>query len=334
MTNKKQIQSLQSTYEDYFYIGAAVNERSMKDNQELIKTHYNSLTSENDMKFGLLQPKEGIFTFDKADKLVAFADEHKMNLRGHTLVWHNQTSDWIFTNEDGTQVNRETLLQRMKTHIDTVLGRYQGRFYSWDVVNEAISDDEGVYLRPSKWLEIIGEDFIAKAFEYAHQADPNATLFYNDYNESNPEKSKKIYRLVKSLLEQGVPIHGVGLQAHWNLYQPSMDDIKAAIELYASLGVQLQITEMDVSMFAHEDKRTDVVHPTEEMLELQAERYEQFFKLFREYKDSISSVTFWGASDAYTWLNNFPVRGRKNWPFVFDKNDEPKKAYWKISDFK
>lgn len=285
------------------------------------------------MKFDRLQPKEDQYRFEKADEMIAFANQNGKKVRGHTLVWHNQTSDWIFKNEDGSMVDRENLLQRMKKHITTVMERYRGRIYSWDVVNEAASDSGVNLLRDSKWLEIIGEDFIDKAFEYAHEADPNATLFYNDYNESNPEKRDKIYTMAKGLVERGVPIHGIGLQAHWNLTSPTYDDIRQAIEKYASLGLQIQITEMDVSVFDHEDKRIDLTEMTEEMKAIQAERYGQFFKLLREYKDVISAVTFWGVADEYTWLDNFPVTGRKNWPFIFDQNHQPKDSFWKIVDF-
>nr|CAA84631.1 endo-beta-1,4-xylanase [Bacillus sp.] [Bacillus sp. (in: firmicutes)] len=327
MNQQLNIPNLYEIYKDFFSIGAAVNSKTLESEKELLKKHYNSLTAENEMKFELLQPEQGNFNFTQADKLVAFANEHNMKLRGHTLVWHNQTTGWLFQNSDGTQVNRETLLQRMEAHISTVLGRYKGQFYSWDVVNEAISDDDSEYLRKSKWLDIIGEDFIAKAFEFAHQADPNASLFYNDYNESHPNKRERIYRLVKSLLDKDVPIHGVGLQAHWNVHDPSLDDIRAAIERYASLGIQLQITEMDVSMFSWDNRRADLTQPTEKMLNLQEERYDQFFQLFREYKDVISNVTFWGANDSYTWLNDFPVRGRKNWPFIFDEKGDPQRVF-------
>lgn len=155
-------------------------------------------------------------------------------------------------------------------------------------------------------------------------------MFYNDYNESHPLKRDKIYKLVKSLLEQGVPIHGVGLQAHWNLYDPSLEDIRAAIEKYASLGLQLQLTELDVSMFRFDDRRMDLKAVPAELLELQADRYEAMFALLREYRDVISSVTFWGAADDYTWLDDFPVRGRKNWPFLFDEGHKPKPAFHRI----
>lgn len=172
---------------------------------------------------------------------------------------------------------------------------------------------------------------IAKAFEYAHEADPNALLFYNDYNESQPQKRDKIYTLVKSLLEQGVPIHGIGLQAHWNLFDPALDDVRAAIEKYASLGLQLQLTELDISVFRFDDRRTDLAAPEPGMLERQAERYEAVFRLLREYRGVISAVTFWGAADDYTWLDDFPVRGRKNWPFLFDARHRPKPAYDRVA---
>jgi endo-1,4-beta-xylanase len=211
--------------------------------------------------------------------------------------------------------------------------RYKGTIFCWDVVNEAVTDEGPELYRPTKWLDIIGEDYIEKAFEFAHEADPDALLFYNDYNESNPQKREKIYKLVKSLVDKGVPIHGVGLQAHWNLVNPSLEDMRTAIERYASLGLKLHLTELDVSVFNHEDKRTDLTEPTPEMLELQAERYHQVFHLLREYRDSITSVTFWGAADDYSWLSDFPVKARKNWPFLFDENHQPKDSFWKVVQF-
>lgn len=333
MTNRANIPSLHEVYKDHFLIGAAVTPNTIQSQGDLLKKHFNSITAENEMKPVSVQPKEGQFQFEDADKLMAFAEANNMELRGHTLVWHNQSPNWMFENEDGTPASRELLLQRMKDHIDTVVKRYKGRIYCWDVVNEAIEDKRESYLRESKWLNQVGEDFIAKAFQFAHEADEDALLFYNDYNESNPVKREKIYKLVKSLLDQDIPIHGVGLQGHWNIHGPELTDIRAAIELYASLGLKLHYTEMDISVFNHDDKRTDLSAPTEEMLELQAQRYEQVFEIFREYKDVITNITFWGAADDYTWLDNFPVRGRKNWPFVFDTNQQPKESFWKIVKF-
>lgn len=332
MENKtnSSVPKLYEAFKQSFDIGAAVNPHTINQTGELIAKHYNSITAENEMKFASVHPTEDTYTFEKADQIVAFARSNGMKMRGHTLVWHNQTTEWLFQEADGSPVSRERLYERLKSHIDTVVKRYKGDIYAWDVVNEVITDEGADPLRPSKWLDIAGPGFIAKAFEFAHEADPKAQLFYNDYNESNPMKRDKIYNLVKSLLEQGVPVHGIGLQAHWSLYSPGLDDIRAAIEKYASLGLRLQLTELDVSMFRHDDLRTDLVHPTEEMLELQEKRYEQLFNLLREYGTHIDAVTFWGAADDYTWLSGFPVRGRKNWPLLFNESHEPKGSFWRV----
>lgn len=323
--------ALKQLFTDDFKIGAAVNPATIRTQESLLAYHFDSITAENEMKFVSVHPEEQTYTFEAADRLAEFARAHGMAMRGHTLVWHNQTSDWLFQDSQGGTVSKEVLLRRVREHIHTVVGRYKNDIYAWDVVNEVIADEGEALLRTSKWTEIAGSDFIAKAFEYAHEADPQALLFYNDYNESNPHKRDKIYTLVQSLLEQGVPIHGIGLQAHWNLYDPSLDEIRAAIEKYASLGLQLQLTELDVSMFRFEERRTDLTSPEPVMLELQAERYEAVFRLLMEYREVISGVTFWGAADDYTWLDDFPVRGRKNWPFLFDTAYHPKPAFDRVA---
>ncbi|SDC21450.1 endo-1,4-beta-xylanase [Pelagirhabdus alkalitolerans] len=321
------MKALKEHFKDEFLIGAAVNQNTIDQDADLLKTQFNSITAENEMKFEEIHPEPGQYDFTIADRFLKFAEDHDIKMRGHTLVWHNQTPDWFFKDDKGEDVSRDELLDRMKQHIKTVMTRYKGRIYAWDVVNEAVSDDEGVELRPSKWLEIIGEDFIDYAFQFAHEADPDALLFYNDYNESNPDKRGKIYRLVDGLIKRDVPISGIGLQAHWNLYEPSYHDIDTALKRYSELGLTLHITEMDVSMFAFKDKRTDVLKPTEEMLDLQAKRYKEFFGLFKKYQEHISCVTFWGISDRYTWLSDFPVKGRINWPFLFDEKGKPKSSF-------
>jgi endo-1,4-beta-xylanase len=325
---------LRELFREDWLVGAAVNRDTIVSHADLLDVHFNSVTPENEMKFASLHPAENVYAFDDADAIVRFARERGMNVRGHTLVWHNQTPDWVFS-EDGDPdrpADRDTLLARMKAHIDTVVRRYRGDVYAWDVVNEAVADEGPDVLRDTKWLRIAGEAYIAKAFEYAHEADPDALLFYNDYNECQPAKREKIYGLVRSLLERGVPVHGIGMQAHWNLFTPAPDDIRAAIERYASLGVQVQITEMDVSVYGHEDRRTDLREPTGEMLRLQEERYRQFFAVFREYRDVISGVTFWGVADDRTWLDHFPVRSRKNWPLLFDTRHRPKAAFRAVAE--
>ncbi|MBW5447696.1 1,4-beta-xylanase [Cohnella sp. CFH 77786] len=322
--------SLCRVYEDRFRIGAAVNPWTLAKQQALLRRHFNSLTAENEMKFERIHPLEDRYDFTAADALMAFAEEGGMAVRGHTLVWHNQTPAWVFKGPDGEPVDRTTLLGRMRSHIHAVVGRYKGRIYAWDAVNEAVADEGDDLLRESPWRSIAGDDYIGKAFEYAHEADPDCRLFYNDYNESFPAKREKIYRLVEELKRDNVPIHGVGMQAHWNLFSPGLDDIREAIERYASLGLEIHITELDMSVFAFEDRRTDLQRPTEEMQRLQEERYASVFALFREYAAYIKSVTFWGAADDYTWLDGFPVKGRKNWPFLFDELHRPKGAFWDV----
>ncbi|OCT15369.1 1,4-beta-xylanase [Paenibacillus pectinilyticus] len=322
--------SLYQAFQGQFKIGAAVSTATLRSSGDFIAKHYNSITAENQMKFEHVQPQEGLYTFEAADAIFDFAASHGIAVRGHTLVWHNQTPDWVFEGPDGGPASKELLLSRLKAHIHTVVGRYKGRVYAWDVVNEAIEDKQDLVMRNTKWLELIGEDYLRHAFQMAHEADPKALLFYNDYNEITPVKRDKIYNLVRSLLNQDVPIHGIGMQAHWSIYGPPLEEIKQAIELYASLGVQLHITEMDLSMFVHEDTRTDLLAPTEQMLELQQQRYEDIFRLLRSYSDVLTSVTFWGAADDHTWLDQFPVRGRKNWPLLFQEDHTPKPAYWRL----
>ena len=328
MNNK--VPNLHEAFNEIFRIGAAVSTKTIRSEGDFIARHYNSITAENQMKFEEIHPEEDRYTFEAADEIMDFALQNGIAVRGHTMVWHNQTSDWVFESPSGGPASRELVLLRMQEHIRTVASRYKGRVYAWDVVNEAIEDKAELVMRSTKWLEILGEDYIRYAFEAAHEADPNALLFYNDYNETEPVKRDKIYNLVRSLKEKGVPIHGIGMQGHWNIHGPSLDEIRQAIELYASLDLELHITELDLSMFHFDDRRTDLTVPTEQMVELQQQRYEEIFGLFKEYRDVITSVTFWGAADNYTWLDNFPVRGRKNWPFLFDGEFQPKQAFWRV----
>jgi endo-1,4-beta-xylanase len=236
----------------------------------------------------------------------------------------------------GNTVSKEVLLQRMKDHITAVVSRYKGKIYAWDVVNEAISDKRDEYLRPSKFLEIIGEEYIAKAFQWAHEADPKAQLFYNDYNEISPVKREKMYRLVKSLKDAGVPIHGVGLQAHWAVNEPSRGQLDSTLQQFADLGIKMQITELDISVYAKEhDARSRRAEDsqtafTAEREQQQRDVYKMSFELFRKYQRHISGVTFWNISDRTSWLDNFPVQNRKDYPLLFDKDLKPKQAYWDV----
>jgi endo-1,4-beta-xylanase len=259
-------------------------------------------------------------------------------MRGHALVWHQQTGDWIFKAQDAGQVSKEELLQRMKNHIDTVVSRYKGTIYAWDVVNEAIADNPEEFLRASEWYEILGEDFIIKAFEYAHQADPEAKLFYNDYNAIIPEKRDRIYKLLKMLVDRDVPIDGVGIQGHWSIYSPSEEELRKAMDMYSSLGLEVQITELDVSLYPWEKERREMREDesdefTPELQEKQIEKYKIFFEVFRDYKEVMTGLTFWNIADAYSWLDYYPVPGRKNYPLLFDEDYEPKEVYYEVIEF-
>ena len=329
---------LKDYYKDYFMMGAAVTPRSLHgDDSALIVQHFNSLTAENAMKMGPIHPGENEYNWKDADSIVAFAKKHKLKMRGHTLCWHTQTPPWIFKNDKGDTVSKEVLLQRLKTHITEVVTRYKDHVYGWDVVNEAIDDNDSVFYRNTAWYRICGEEFIAKAFEYAHAADPKAVLFYSDYNTENPRKREKILKLVKDLKDRGIPIHGVGLQGHWSISHPPGDEIEKSIQQFSALGLQVQITELDVSVYPGRQggqigqaQRDTASVFTEEMETKQREKYKTAFEVFRKYRKVVTGVTFWNVSDRYSWLDR---RGRKNYPLLFDMDRKPKKAYWDVVNF-
>lgn len=326
---------LRDYYQDYFPIGVAVTPEQVKDpvQSQMIRRQFNSLTAENAMKMGPLHPQEHRYFWNDADTIVNFAVNNGLKVRGHALCWHNQAPAWMFTDKDGKQVSKEVLLERLREHIHTVVGRYKGRVYAWDVVNEAVSDNPKEMLRNSLWYQICGEEFISKAFEYAHEADPNAVLFYNDYSTESPGKRQRIFQLLKSLLDKKIPVHAIGLQGHWSINYPSPELLGQTIEQFAGLGLKVQVTEMDVSVYANDKEKQVVAGLTPELDKRQSEQYQKLFGTLRKFKDSITGVTFWNLSDRASWLDNFPVRGRKDYPLLFDKELKPKQAYWKIVDF-
>lgn len=337
---KKTNLGLKDYYQHYFNIGVAVSAQTIKGEQgALLLKEFNSITPENAMKMQSIHPSEDFYNWTEADALVNFALDNKIKIRGHTLCWHEQVPAWIFKNSSGGQVDKAVLLKRLKDHITTVVGRYKGKVYAWDVVNEVIGDEDGQYLRPSLWKEICGEEFIAKAFEYAHEADPEALLFYNDYNSERPEKRAKIYKMLKKLVDNKVPIHGIGLQGHWSIYEPSSNELRETIKLYSALGLQVQITELDVSIYKWEKNLRKKIpgEPdslTRRLEKKQVEQYDRIFSVLREFKSEITGVTFWNLSDRSTWLDRYPVPGRKNYPLLFDQNLQRKKAYWAVVDFR
>ena len=343
-TQQQQIKNpkkgLKDYYKKYFPIGVAVRPSDLRNGEEknLILKEFNSITAENAMKMAPLQPAENRFFWRDADSIVAFGVRNKLNVRGHTLCWHAQAPNWMFTDSSGNQASKELLLKRLKNHIQTVVNRYKGKVYAWDVVNEVIADDT-TFLRKSKWFQITGDEFIEKAFEYAHEADPKAILFYNDYNTEIPAKREKIFRLLKNLLDKGVPVHGVGLQAHWSISSPSKEELEKSIQMFSSLGLQIPFTELDVSVYSGrqggqliQGQRRQMETPvfTAEMEQQQLEKYKMVFEVFRKYRKNITGVTFWNLSDKYSWLDG---RGRKNYPLLYDANLKPKKVYNEVVKF-
>lgn len=340
--------SLKEAFSEKFYIGTALNIPQIigKDSStmEVVKKHFNSIVAENCMKSGMIQRSEGEFDFDMADQFVKFGEENDMFIIGHTLIWHSQAPRWFFTDEEGNQVTREVLIERMKNHINTVVSRYKGRVKGWDVVNEAILDDGS--FRKSKFYEIIGEDFIKLAFQFAHEADPEAELYYNDYSMAEPGKRSGVVKMVKNLQEQGVKIDAIGMQGHIGLDNPPIQEFEKSIETYSGLGLKVMVTELELTVLpmpdwsAGAEISTDYeyqkeLNPYTEGLPdsvnvLFENRYLDFFNLFIKHQDVISRVTLWGVNDNNSWKNNWPVRGRTDYPLLFDRNNEPKPVVDKI----
>ena len=334
--------TLKEAYQGKFYIGTALNTPQILEKDEavvnVIKENFNAIVAENCMKGGPMQPEEGKFNFELSDKFVEFGVKNNMYITGHCLIWHSQAPRWFFTDSLENQVSPEVLKERMRTHIYTVMGRYKGKIKGWDVVNEAINDD-GSY-RNSKFYQILGEDFIKYAFQYAHEADPDCELYYNDYSESIPAKRDGIAAMVKKLKDDGIRIDAMGMQCHIGLDYPSLEEYEAAIQTYSAQGVKVMVTEMEISVLPMPvrnlgaDIATNVEYqeklnpytkglPDSVSLVL-AERYAEFFKLFLKYDDAFTRVTLWGVNDGNSWKNGFPVRGRTDYPLLFDRNNQPK----------
>lgn len=321
------MESLKDKYKDYFLIGTAVDHMNIETEKELLIEQFNSITCENQMKFGCVFTKENTYKLKRADKIYNFAKENGMSIRGHNLVWHNQTPYHIF-NETPNKVE-----EIFRNHIRTMNEHYGDVIKNWDVVNEAIEDKSECYLRKSVWKEKFGEEYIKKVFTIAREELPESTgLFYNDYNEYIPEKRNKIVRLIKELNSENKLVDGIGMQCHVNLYYPTIDLMRETLEIYAELGLRIHITEMDLSFYSFDDK-SKMHYPEKELEEKHAKLYGEYFSLFREFKDYIDNVTLWGVTDNYTWLDNFPVIGRKNWPLLFGVDGRPKEAFYRVMDF-
>jgi len=329
--------SLKDAFKKDFYIGTAVAYDQISGKNEnsvaLIESQFNSITSENCLKWDFVHPKPNVYEFEKADEFVAFGEKNKMFIVGHVLIYQEQVPDWVFQDSSGNNVDRRTLLNRMREHILAVVGRYKGRINAWQVVNEAIGSDGR--MRNNKWLEIIGKDYIRKAFEYAHQADPNAELYYNGYDMLTRESADSITSLVSDIKSQGGRIDGIGMEAHWGLDYPPLNEIETGIINLAKSDVKVMITEMDITVLPKVAKQQNELNPYPDALPNRmqkklAKRYGELFAIFCRNADKISRVTFWGLYDGQSWLNDQPIQGRTDYPLLFDRKLNPKPAFFAV----
>jgi endo-1,4-beta-xylanase len=345
--------ALKDVFRDAFVMGTAVNNAIVSGNdaasQALVLRHFGSITAENVMKAGPINPKPGVWNFGPADAFVDFGEAHRMFIVGHTLVWHNQTPAWFFQNEAGEPNSPQAQIERMRAHIEAVAGRYKGRVHAWDVVNEVI-DNDGSY-RPTTWVKAVGngDELVKAAFRFASQYAPGAELYYNDFNAWRPAKRDGIIRLVKMLRSEGIRIDGIGMQGHWGLNYPRTEYIEAAIDAYSALGVKVMITELDVDVLpltregqiigtvmndpqfqleefkAYLDPYRDGL--PEAVDQQAARRWEELFRIFYGRRDKIDRVTLWGVHDGLSWKNSYPVPGRTNYPLLFGRDRQPRRAF-------
>lgn len=338
--------ALKDVFKDDFHVGVALSLDQISGNEpeaiSLVGRHFDSITPENVLKWEEVHPEPNKYRFEVADRYVAFGEKHKMHIIGHTLVWFHQTPDWVFQDESGKPIGREALLERMRDHIFTVMGRYRGRIHAWDVVNEAIAPDG--QFRKCKWLDIIGEDYVRRAFEFARQADPDALLYYNDYDLEKRSKREGVMRLIRGLQEKGIRVDGIGTQGHWFLDFPSLNEIETSIVALSELGIKVMVTELDVGVLPFYPIDSKVVDLSSLDPELQkkhnpypnglpdsvqkdlASRYAELFSLLRKHRDKLGRVTLWAVHDGQSWRSYIPIRGRTEYPMLFDRQCKPKLA--------
>jgi endo-1,4-beta-xylanase len=338
-------QTLKDAYKNDFLIGVAINQSQFTDMDQrgdpIIKAQFNCISPENVLKWESVHPEPDRYDFTGPDQYVAFGETNHMAIIGHTFVWHNQTPRWVFQDDHGQPVSREVLLQRMHDHIFTVMGRYRGRIKGWDVVNEALNEDGS--MRQTPWEKIIGDDYIEKAFQYAHEADPHADLHYNDYSLENEPKRNGAIALIKKLKAEGIPITAIGLQGHDKMTWPTAEQEDATITAFANLGVKVMITELDVDVVAatQHNHTADITANAQQVAganaytnglpdsvqQALADRYADLFKVYLKHRADITRVTFWGVTDGDSWLN---TRGRIEYPLLFDRAGQPKPAFYRL----
>ncbi|WP_100614156.1 endo-1,4-beta-xylanase [Confluentibacter citreus] len=355
--NKEEVEltlkDLKEAYKDAFLIGSAVNLEVSSGidsvSQNIIIQQFNSITPENVMKAEVVNPERGVYDFKAADDFVAFGQKHNLFIVAHTLIWHNQTPAWFFQDEAGNPNTPEAQIEQMRKHIETVAGRYAGKVQAWDVVNEVI-DNDGSYRSETAWVKSIGngDDLVKHAFKFASEYAPDTELYYNDFNAWRPEKRDGIMRMVRLLQKENIRIDGIGIQGHWGLNYPKTEYIEAAIDSFASLGVKVMITELDVDVLPLTKEGqiigTGLLHPQYELEEFKtfldpykhglplaeeealAKRYAELFGIFYRKRDKIDRVTVWGLHDGMSWKNDYPLFGRTNYPLLYDRNKQPKLA--------
>ena len=334
--------TLKESLKGQFLIGVAMDSTQIVNpngkDAKIIASNFNSIVAENCMKSVEIQPKEGVFDFTLADKMIEFGEKNNQFVVGHCLIWHSQLPNWFCADENGNNVSADLLKKRMRDHIYTVVSRYKGRVHGWDVVNEAIEDNGD--LRNSRFYQILGEEYIELAFKYAHEADPDAELYYNDYSMSKREKYRTAIRIVNNLKNKGIRIDGVGMQGHMDLKHPTIDDYENAIIDISATGAKVMITELDISPLPNPFDRDvaeiskkaeykDYMDPYKKGLPTKVvtqwnDRVMSMFDLFLKHSDKIGRVTFWGLTDKQSWKNDFPIKGRTDYAVFYDRKSEPK----------
>jgi endo-1,4-beta-xylanase len=337
--------TLKDVYKKDFMIGTALNAQQIEEKEPnaaaLVPQQFNVLTPENIMKCVIIHPQWNTYNFDLADKLVAYGEKNNIPVVGHTLIWHSQLSPFVRNIKSA-----DSLKQFFTDHITTIASRYDGKIKGWDVVNEALEEDGT--MRKSIFLNLLGDDFVTEAFRLAQKAAPNTELYYNDYNIEQPKKRAGAIALIKKIQAAGVRIDGVGIQGHWHTGKVPFKDIEESIVEFAALGIKVMFTELDLEVLPRDFQGADVnqrvasnpaLNPyvngiPDSVLQQQAWDYQNLFRLFLKHKDKIDRVTFWGVNDGQSWLNGWPVRGRTNYPLLFDRQFKPKPAYYKVIEAK
>ena len=338
--------SLGAHFKDLFYLGAAINENTIlgldPKSATIVNSEFNTITPENSLKWMFIQPKPNKFNFKAADKYVEMGLKNNMYIVGHALVWHAQLADFMQNIDNSAEARKH-----VDNHINRLVSRYKGKIDAWDVVNEAFEEDGS--LRASVFYNNMGENYIEEVFRITEKADPDADLIYNDYNLYKPKKRAAVLEMVKKFKANGTKINGVGVQAHWDLKSPSLEEIEQIILDIHAEGVSVSFTELDISVlpnpwemvgaevtqnfskFEGDPKMNPYPNGLPDAVqEKLAKRYQDIFNLFVKHSDKINRVTFWGVMDKHSWLNDWPIKGRTNYPLLFDRDYQPKVAYERL----